>query len=82
MWTKFGNTSISIREVVTSILQGFDKKKDFFERWSWFKYKNLGPLLGMALKVYSGVAKGLKLKVRKNWGLISTFTEQKLVTEG
>ena len=37
----------------------------FFER-SWFKSNNLGPLLGIALKVYSSVAKELKLKFRKN----------------
>ena len=29
----------------------------------------------MALKLYTSVAKGLKLKVRKFWGLISTFVE-------
>ena len=65
MWTKFGNSRISIREVVTSILEGFDKKKQFFFERSWFKSNNLGPLLGMALKVYSSVAKELKLKFRK-----------------
>ena len=31
MWPKFGNSSISMREVIiTSILQGFDQKKRFF----------------------------------------------------
>ena len=31
MWPKFGNSSISVREVIiTSILQGFDQKKHFF----------------------------------------------------
>ena len=29
----------------------------------------------MNLKFYTSVAKGLKLKVRKFWGLISTFVE-------
>ena len=29
----------------------------------------------MALKFYSSVAKGLKLKVKKFWGLIRTFVE-------
>ena len=36
----------------------------------------------MALKFYISVAKGLKLKVRKFWGLIHMFvevTEEKLV---
>ena len=38
--------------------------------------------LGTNLKFYTIVAKGLKLKVRKFWGLIPTFveiTEEKLV---
>ena len=34
-----------------------------------------GLALDMALKFYTRVAKGLKLKVRKLWGLISTFVE-------
>ena len=30
-WTKFGNSTISMREVIiTSILDGFDQKKQFF----------------------------------------------------
>ena len=33
MWPKFGNCWISMREVIiTSILQGFDQKNQFFER--------------------------------------------------
>ena len=33
MWPKFGNSNISIREVIrTSILQGFDQKKPLFLR--------------------------------------------------
>ena len=31
MWPKFGNSSISIREVITSILWGFDQKNHFFK---------------------------------------------------
>ena len=49
--------------------------KFFFEGWSWFKFNNLGLALGMTLKFYTSVAKGLKLKVRKLWGLIPTFVE-------
>ena len=45
----------------------------FWGRWSWFKFKNLGLALGMTF--YTSVAKGLKLKVRKLWGLIPTFVE-------
>ena len=41
----------------------------------------MGLALGMALKFYTSVAKGLKVKVRKFLGLIPTFvevTEEKL----
>ena len=51
------------------------KKHSAVEGWSWFKFNNLGLLLTMALKFYSSVRKGLKLKVKKFWGLISTFGE-------
>ena len=45
----------------------------------------MGLTLGMNLKFYTSVAKGLKLKVRKFWGLIATFvevTEEKLSGRG
>ena len=42
-----------------------------------FKFNNFGLALGMALTFYSSVAKGLKLNVRKLWGLIHTFVEIK-----
>ena len=51
------------------------RKTAFFEGWSWFKFNNLGLAQGIALKFYTSVAKGLKLKVRKFWGLIPTFVE-------
>ena len=56
------------------------RKTAFFERWSWFKFNNLGLALGANLKFYTSVAK--RLKVRKFSGLILTFlevTEEKLV---
>ena len=60
MWPKFGNSSTSVREVIiTSILQGFDQEKHFFEGWSWLKFNNLRLTLGMALKFYTIVIKGL-----------------------
>ena len=43
--------------------------------WSWFKFNNLGLALGTSLKFYTSVAKELKVKVRKFWGLIPTFVE-------
>ena len=79
MWLKFGNSSISMREVtITSIPQFYKdltRRTTFSEEWSWFKISNLGLALGMALKLYTRVAKRLKLKVRKFWGLIPTFVE-------
>ena len=74
MWSKFGNSSISVKEVIiTSILKWFDKKNRFFEGWSWFKFDNLGLALVTNFKFYTSMAKGLKVKVRRFWGLISTF---------
>ena len=49
------------------------RKTIFFEVWPWFKFNNFGLALGMALKFYTNMEKGLKLKVRKIWGLIFTF---------
>ena len=51
------------------------RKTAFFEGWSWFKFNNLGLTLGTNLKFYTSVAKGLKLKARKFWGLIPMFVE-------
>ena len=39
------------------------------------KFNNVELALGMALKSYTSVKKGLKLKVRKLSGLIPTFVE-------
>ena len=51
------------------------RKTTFFEGWCWFKFNHLGLALGTNLKFYTSLAKGLKLKVRKFWSLISTFVE-------
>ena len=53
------------------------KKPHFFEGCSWFKFINFKLALGMTLKFYTSVAKGLKLKVRNFWGLVATFVEVK-----
>ena len=59
MWPKFGDSSISMREVIiTSILLVFEWKNDFFDGWSWLKISNLGLLIDMVLKFYTNVAKG------------------------
>ena len=51
------------------------RKTAFFDRWSWFKFNNLGLALGSNLKFYTIVAKELKLKVENFWDLIPTFVE-------
>ena len=51
------------------------RKTDVFEGCSWFNFNNLGLALGTNLKFYTSLSKGLKLKVRKFWGLILTFVE-------
>ena len=43
--------------------------------YSWFKFNNLELALGSNLKFYTSMAKGLKVKVRKIWGLIPLFVE-------
>ena len=50
-------------------------KTTFFEGCSWFKFNNLRLALGKNLKFSTSMEKGLKLKVRKFWGLIPTFVE-------
>ena len=76
MWPKLSNSRISKNEViVNSILFGFDQKNHLFARCSWFKFNNLGLALPMALIFYTGLAKELKLRVRRFWGLIPTFVE-------
>ena len=73
-WPKSGYSSICIKEVIiNSILW----ETTFFERWSWFKFNNLGLALGANLKFYTSLSRGLKLKVKKFWGLILTFVEVK-----
>ena len=63
-----------MREViVTSHLT--KKTTTFFERWSWFKFSNLGLAHGMVLKLYTSIAKGLNLKVTKFLELIPTSVE-------
>ena len=47
---------------------------------SWFKFNDLGLALGANLKFYTSMAKELKLKVKKFWGLIPIeVTGEKLV---
>ena len=77
MWPNFCNSSISIREVNHNLnfIRIWPKKLLFLEEWSWFKFNSLGLALGMTMKFYSSVAKGLKLKVREFCGQSPTFVE-------
>ena len=68
MRPKFDNSRNSMREVIVSFFLHLTQKNTFFEGWSWFKFNNLGLALGIALEFYTGLGKGLKLKVRKLWG--------------
>ena len=62
MWPKFGNSSISMREVVIIMI------------WP-VKFNNLGLVLGMALKFYTSVAEGLKLKIPNHRKSLITKTK-------
>ena len=59
MWPKFGNSSIFMKKVIIT---------NIFVECSWFKFNNLGLTVGMDLKFYTSVAKGLKLKEIKVFG--------------
>ena len=72
MWPRFGDSNISIRKL---FYRDLTRKTAFFESRSWFKFNNLGLALGMNWNFYTSVAKGLKLKVRKFFGLVPMFVE-------
>ena len=74
---KFGNSSISMRDVISQpqFYRDLTRKTAFFEGWPRFKFNNLGLALGKNLKCYISVAKGVKLKVRIFWRLIPTFVD-------
>ena len=74
MWSTFGNSSVSMGKVIIAlVLLGLDQKNNIFEECSWLKFNILGVALGVALKFYTSVAKGLKLKIRKFWRIIQMF---------
>ena len=85
IWLKLGNSSISMREIIiTLVLERFDQKNHLFWGKVLIQANNLGLALGMALKFHTIVAKMLKLKVKKFLELIPTFVEvtgEKLVGE-
>ena len=64
-WPNFGNSIIYTRE--SQFYKGLIWKKRVFEGFRWFKFNHLRMMLGMALKFYFSVTKGLKLKDRELW---------------
>ena len=73
MWPNFNNCSITVREVlIISILWRFEQKNHFFDWLSGPKFNNFEPARRIALKVYTTLSKGLKVKVRKLLVLIRT----------
>ena len=74
MWSKLGNSSFSITEVI--ITQFYkDLIINFFEGFSWFKFNKLGLVLGMVLKFYSSMEKVSEPEVTKFWDQLPTFAE-------
>ena len=68
---KFANCSISMREVIISlILWRFGIRNYFFEKCSWFVSNNLEQSQGMDFKFYTSVEKELKLKFGESSELI------------
>ena len=62
-----------MREVIITLMT---RKTYFYKGCYWFKFNNLGLEIAMDLKwTYTSVARELKLKVRKFWGLSPTFVE-------
>ena len=68
MWPNFGYSSIFMIEVIiTQIYDGFDQKTNF-EGWPSLKFNNSRLVIGMALKCYCSVTKGLTLKQLRGGG--------------
>ena len=57
------------------IYNDLTRKTNFFEGCSWFRFNSLRLALAIALNLYTRLAQGLKLKVRKFWWLILKFAE-------
>ena len=54
--SKIGISSISRKKLsLTLIIEVFDQKNRFCEEWSWFKFNNLGLVIGIPLNIYSSV---------------------------
>ena len=74
-WNNGCNFIICVHDVINKTLWRDSNYIVDLLRCSWFSFNNLGLAPGMALKFYTSVAKGLKLKVRKFLGVIPKFVE-------
>ena len=80
LWRHHQNSSFSMKEISNNF--NFIRiwpEKQILKRWSWFKFNNLGLVLGVTLTIYSREAERFKLKVRKFWWPLHTFWEVKRV---
>ena len=69
MWPKFGNSSISVREVITtSILQGFEQKSCFFWRAVLVQVQWFGTGTRYKLEIWHQCGKRVKTKSQKVFG--------------
>ena len=77
-WNKSYDVTTYVHNVTNQILSHDSNHVDVV-MWPKFgnssKFNNLGLALCTNLKLYTSVAKGLKQKVRKSWGLVPTFVE-------
>ena len=75
MWSCVQNlvTLAFLREKLSKLqfYKDLTRKTYFFEEGRWLKFNNLGLALGMALKFYTSVTKGLKRKSQKVLGVNS-----------
>ena len=69
MWSKFGNYSISMREVITVSI--------FIRIWEvvLVQFQQFETSTRYELEIWNKCGKRVKIKVRKFWGLIPTFAE-------
>ena len=74
IWPKIGKYNILKRKVII-IRSTLLRKINFLEGCFWFRFNNLGLVLGMTLKIPGCTTKGLRLKVSKFWRPIPTFAE-------
>ena len=69
MWPKFGNSGISVREVIITS-KNLSRKTTIFEGWSWFKFNNFGLVLGKDLKFYK---RGKRVETKRQKVLVANF---------